>query len=110
MSLLLDLDDVRLEAGPDGLAVHGELDFDVATRLASAGSDWLDGQPGGTRVIFDLSAVIGVSSAALSVLLEWTRAARLAGVTLESVRLPVALVRLTRLAGLDRLLPLDQVA
>lgn len=110
MSVLLDLDDVRLEAGPAGLAVHGEVDFVVATRLAREGSDWLDGQPAGTCVIFDLSAVIGVSSAALSVLLEWTRSARLAGVTLESVRLPAALVRLTRLAGLDRLLPLDQAA
>lgn len=110
MSLLLELDDVSLEAGPKGLAVHGEVGFEAATRLAHAGSDWLHGQPEGTRVIFDLSAVIGVSSAALSVLMEWTRTARLAGVTLETVRLPAALVRLTRLAGLDRFLPLDQVA
>lgn len=110
MSLLLDLDDVRLEAGPAGLAVHGKVGFDAATRLAQAGSDWIDDQPEGTRVIFDLSAVIGVSSAALSVLMEWTRTARLADVTLEAVRLPAALVRLTRLAGLDRLLPLDQIA
>lgn len=110
MSRLLDLDHVRLEVDDNGLSVHGEVDFTVATRLASAGSHWLEDQPDGTPVTFDLSAVIGVSSATLSVLLEWTRAARLAGITLESVRLPAALVRLTRLAGLDRLLPLDHVA
>lgn len=110
MTRLLGLDGLALEAGPQGLAVTGEVDFDVAGSLAAAGSEWLATLPSGARVDLDLTGVAGVSSAALSVLLEWTRRAQEAGLDVASVRLSDSLVRLTRLAGIDRLLPLSDAA
>ncbi|MCG6656456.1 STAS domain-containing protein [Halomonas campisalis] len=105
MSRLLDRNGVCLTAGPEGLAVSGEVDFDVAALLAETGTAWLAEQPAGTRVTLDLRGVDRVSSAALSVLLEWTRRARVAGVQIERVLLSSPLLRLTRVAGLDALLP-----
>lgn len=110
MSRLLQLDALALDSGPQGLAVTGEVDFDVAASLAGAGSEWLSTLASGTRVDFDLTAVVGASSAALSVLLEWTRRAHDVGLDVVSVRLSTSLVRLTRLAGIDRLLPLSDAA
>lgn len=108
MSLLLDRGGVRLEAGPAGLAVAGDVDFDIAAPLAEAGSGWLAEQSSGSHVALDLRGVEQVSSAALSVLLEWTRRARAAGVQIDSVRLSAPLLRLTRVAGLDALLPVAE--
>jgi phospholipid transport system transporter-binding protein len=110
MTTLLDRDGVRLEAIAGGLAVHGEVDFAVATALAAAGDDWLASRPAGEAVDFDLGGVDGVSSAALSVLLEWTRRVRATGLELRRVRLSPSLARLTRVAGIDRLLPVEQNA
>lgn len=110
MSRLLDRNGVCLAAGPEGLAVSGEVDFDAAASLAEAGSAWLATQPAGTSLTLDLSGVGRVSSAALSVLLEWTRRARVAGVEIQRVVLSPPLLRLTRVAGLDALLPVAEPA
>ncbi|AMD00251.1 MULTISPECIES: STAS domain-containing protein [Halomonas] len=110
MSLLLDRGGVRLEASPARLAVTGNVDFDMAAQLAEAGSGWLAEQPSGSRMELDLSGVEQVSSAALSVLLEWTRCSRAAGIQLDSVRLSQPLLRLTRVAGLDALLPVAETS
>ncbi len=106
MSRLLERGDVLLEAGPEGLAVSGDVDFDIAASLAEAGTAWLVKQPGDSRIMLDLGGVERVSSAAVSVLLEWTRQARSAGVEIHEVRLSAPLLRLTRVSGLDELLPL----
>lgn len=106
MSRLLERGGIELEAGPEGLAVSGDVDFDIAAPLAEAGTAWIAGQPAGTRITLDLSGVERVSSAAVSVLLEWTRQSRRAGVKIREVRLSAPLARLTRVAGLDDLLPL----
>jgi phospholipid transport system transporter-binding protein len=106
MSVLLEQRHSCLEADDRRLAVTGEVGFEVASAMAEAGSDWLADRPSGSDVVFDLSGVGRVSSAALSVLLEWTRRARQAGVTVECICLSPALDRLTRVAGLDTLLPL----
>ncbi|TFH88064.1 anti-sigma factor antagonist [Billgrantia azerbaijanica] len=105
MSRLLDWDGVCLEAGAEGLTVSGNVDFEVAARLAECGSTWLAGQSADAPVTLDLTGVDRVSSAALSVLLEWTRRARATGITIRQVRLSAALARLTHVAGLDALLP-----
>ncbi|MFQ3788297.1 lipid asymmetry maintenance protein MlaB [Halomonas sp. A29] len=106
MSRLLERGGVMLESGPQGLAVSGDVDFEIATPLVEAGTAWLVEQPAGTRVALDLRGVDRISSAALSVLLEWTRQARAAGVKIREVRLSEPLARLTRVAELDDLLPL----
>ncbi|QTF94029.1 STAS domain-containing protein [Halomonas sp. BM-2019] len=110
MIALLERAGVCLEAEATTLRVAGPVGFEVAASLAEAGRAWLAGQPAGTRVSFDLAGVADVSSAALSVLLEWTRGARAAGLKLQPVRLSPALRRLTDLAGLERLLPLEAAA
>jgi phospholipid transport system transporter-binding protein len=105
VSLLLERGDVTLEASPEGLAVRGDVDFEIAAPLAEAGKGWLAEQPAGARITLDLSGVDRVSSAALSVLLEWTRQARSTAVTIDAVKLSPPLANLTRVAGLDELLP-----
>lgn len=107
MSVLFDRQGTRLEALEQGLAVTGDVDFDVAAPLASAGREWLAEQASGTCVRFDLCGVDRVSSAALSVLLDWTRGARGAGLEVKRVALSAPLARLTVVAGLNDLLPLD---
>ncbi|MCA1769842.1 MAG: STAS domain-containing protein [Halomonas sp.] len=107
MTPLLESGSVRLTADGRGLKVDGQVGFEAASALAEAGQDWLSSQPTGTAVTFDLSGVADVSSAALSVLLEWARAARAAGLELQVVRLSPALLRLADLAGLERLLPVE---
>ncbi|MEQ6918351.1 STAS domain-containing protein [Halomonas aquatica] len=106
MSVLLDQRHSSLNADDGRLAVTGEVGFEVASAMAEAGGDWLVAQPSGSDVVFDLIGVDRVSSAALSVLLEWTRRAREAGLRVERVCLSPALDSLTRVAGLDTLLPL----
>lgn len=109
MTRLLERHGVRLEERAGALVVSGEVGFEMAATLAATGADWLAGRPGGSAVVFDLRGVAGVSSAALSVLLEWARRARAAGLEVQVVRLSPALRRLTEVAGLDRLLPLEAV-
>ncbi|GKW48391.1 STAS domain-containing protein [Halomonas sp. NCCP-2165] len=105
MTLLLEARGVRLSAEGERLRVDGEVDFDVAAPLAAAGSDWLASLTSGRRVVIDLGGVDRVSSAALSVLLQWLRDSRGAGVEVDEVALSEPLARLTRLADLDALLP-----
>lgn len=109
MSVLLERHGSRLEADGRRLSVTGEVGFGEASALAQAGRDWLAARPAGSEVTFDLSGVGRVSSAALSVLLEWTRRAHRADVEVACVRLSPPLARLTRVAGLDTLLPLGRV-
>jgi len=110
MTRLLEGAGVCLEADGSALKVEGQVGFEAAAALAEAGCDWLARQPAGTRISFDLTGVADVSSAALSVMLEWARAARTAGLKLQAVRLSPALRRLTDLAGLERLLPVESDA
>ncbi|MGM0983874.1 MAG: STAS domain-containing protein [Pseudomonadota bacterium] len=107
MSVLLEQHGSCLQSDGCRLVVTGEVGFEAASAMSEAGRDWLADQPDGSEVVFDLSGVERVSSAALSVLLEWTRQARDAGVEVASVNLSAPLDRLTRLAGLETLLPLD---
>lgn len=111
MTRLYEHGQVTLEASHHGLTVRGAVDFEVAAALAAAGSAWLSESAAeisaaGKKVVLDLSGVERVSSAAVSTLLQWMRQARSANITIHSVRLSAPLARLTRVAGLDELLPL----
>ena len=105
MTPLLECGPVALKAGSHNLVVQGDVDFDTAAALAGAGSAWLREQPAGSLVILDLTGIEHVSSAALSVLLEWLRQARSVNVVIQNVELSTPLARLTAVAGLDALLP-----
>lgn len=105
MSQLLDAGSSRLEANGNLLAVTGGVDFDGAAELASAGCQWLAQQPANSQVILDLGGVDRVSSAAISVMLEWLRAASQQRLTVQAVELSEPLRRLAEIAGLDSQLP-----
>lgn len=105
MTRLFDEHGVCLEASEGQLAVSGDVDFDVAAPLAAAGAKWIADQPVTDALQFDLRGVDRVSSAALSVMLEWLRSAQRAGIEVAGVQLSPALAKLTALAGLDSLLP-----
>ena len=105
MTPLLESGPLALKAGAHGLVVQGVVDFDTAAALARAGSAWMREQPGGSRVVLDLTGIEHISSAALSVLLEWLRQARSVNVVIQNVELSTPLARLTAVAGLDALLP-----
>ncbi|WP_192036581.1 STAS domain-containing protein [Halomonas sp. YLGW01] len=108
MTRLFDAQGVCLEAVEGELAVSGDVDFDVAAPLAAAGASWLAEQHAAHGLRLDLRGVDRVSSAALSVMLEWLRSARRAGLEVQCVQLSPALAKLTALAGLDSLLPQGQ--
>jgi phospholipid transport system transporter-binding protein len=105
MSVLMKSETARLEADDNTLKVSGRVAFEAAAEMAEAGRDWLASRRQGGTVRLDLSQVEGVSSTALSVMLEWLRSIGLANLSLEAVALSPALARLTQVAGIDTLLP-----
>jgi len=99
---LLPADGCRLEPLGEGrYAVTGELDLASAAAVLAAGSAAFAGQP---RVDVDLSRVGRADSAGLAVLIEWTRAARLAGTQITFHALPARMAALARIGGVDQLL------
>jgi phospholipid transport system transporter-binding protein len=105
MSLLLEAGDSRLGAEGTTLSVTGGVDFEGAAELANTGSQWLAQQPPGSTVVLDLGGVDRISSAAISVMLEWLRVAEAKRLTVQAVELSPPLLRLAEVAGIDSLLP-----
>jgi len=92
---MIHLEGARLAvSGPLTIATVATLEGEGAARVAEA-----------DRVV-DLSAAGPVDSAALALLLSWTRAARGAGRTLSIVGAPQALLSLAALYDVDAILPL----
>ncbi|MFD2190210.1 STAS domain-containing protein [Pistricoccus aurantiacus] len=110
MTQLFEGEGARLEARENRLLASGDVDFSVAPPLAAAGHQWLEQRPAQSTVSIDMSGVDQVSSAALSVVLEWLRDAHRSGVKVQEVALSKPLKRLTELAGLDALLPGSEAA
>lgn len=77
-----------------------EITLANAAELAAAGA----AQLAAGDAAFDFAAVERVDSAGLAVILEWQRAARHAGRTLELHRLPANLIELADLYGLAGLI------
>lgn len=109
MNLLLEAGDSRLEAEGKRLSVTGGVDFEGAAELAGAGSQWLSKQAASSLVVLDLSGVDRVSSAAISVMLEWLRQAQRQHLIVQAVVLSPPLRRLAEIAGIDSLLPTQTV-
>ena len=57
------------------------------------------------ETVFDLAAVTEVDSTAVATLLAWQRAARARGSALSILNAPASIGTLTRLYGVDELLP-----
>ncbi|WP_346798883.1 STAS domain-containing protein [Halomonas sp. Bachu 37] len=105
MSVLLDLQSSRLEVNePDTIMVVGDVHVLAASRLAEAGNDWLSQLPREGHVVLDFSRVEKASTAALSVLLQWVRAARRRHLSITAIILSSPLRRLSALADITPLL------
>lgn len=91
---------IRLEGSR--LAVSGPLTIATVAALKGGGA----ARVAEADQVVDLSAAGPVDSAALALLLSWTRAARGAGRTLSIVGAPQALLSLAALYDVDAILPL----
>ena len=90
---------IRREDG--WLAVEGQLTMETVPALFESGLQYLANED--LRV--DFSKVESVDSAAVSLLLGWTRAAQRSKRTMQVTGLPADLLSLARLYGVDELLP-----
>ncbi|SFN96853.1 phospholipid transport system transporter-binding protein [Formivibrio citricus] len=83
------------------LQISGPLTFDTAARQLDS-----LGVPGpGSKLQVDFSGVTEVDSAAVALLLHWSRQARAAGAELEFIAVPSGLHQLMGVYGLKEILP-----
>ena len=83
------------------LVVEGQLTMETVPALFESGLQRLAGED----LMVDFSKVESVDSAAVSMLLGWTRAAQRSQRVLRVMSLPDDLLSLARLYGVDDLLP-----
>ncbi|OHV12245.1 STAS domain-containing protein [Kushneria phosphatilytica] len=105
METLLERKEVRLQAEDGVLSVIGFPDFDDAAELARTGVSWLEQQS--CAVTFNACGVHRISSAMLSVMLEWMRAAQRLSLTVERIVLSERLHELVELADLSEVFPVE---
>jgi phospholipid transport system transporter-binding protein len=80
--------------------VHGPITMSNATAVLSESASRFTG----AHVVVDLAGVTEVDSAAVSLLLEWQRAAKRANRRIEFVNLPESLKSLADLYGVSHLI------
>ena len=85
----------------DHCTLRGPLTMDNVVAVLDEGSRLL---PGGPHIVVDLAGVTEVDSAAVSLLLEWRRAARRSGRKVEFANLSTNLKSLAALYGVSDLL------
>ncbi|RKR02521.1 phospholipid transport system transporter-binding protein [Kushneria sinocarnis] len=105
METLLERKEVCLQAEAGTLRVTGFPDFDDAAELARAGVSWLESQS--CAVTFDACGVHRISSAMLSVMLEWMRAAQRLSLSVDRIVLSERLHELIELADLSEVFPVE---
>jgi phospholipid transport system transporter-binding protein len=84
----------------DRCTVQGPITMNNATEVLAESTNRFTGD----HVVVDLSAVTEVDSAAVSLLLEWRRAAKRANRRIEFVNLPESLRSLADLYGVSHLI------
>lgn len=98
--------DVSLEiAGAGRFRLVGAVDFDTVPDLWE---ESLHVFPGASSVEVDLESVSAADSAAVALLLAWTRWARERDQSIRFVRVPQTMLAIARLSDLEDLLPLEQ--
>jgi phospholipid transport system transporter-binding protein len=90
-----------VSATPEGLRVEGVLDFGTVPGLVPRLAGFLGRSP---RVAADLSGVTRANSAALALMVEWTRQARAAGCELRFLHVPAQLHTIAEVTGVDEIL------
>lgn len=94
----------RLQTKGDGLfRLLGRIDYDSVPSLWATSSMLFEGQP---RITVDLGEVDYSDSAAVALLLAWTRLARSQGHEIEFLKPPPQLLSLVNLSALAALLPI----
>ena len=84
--------------------LQGELGFDtVPALLEHAGAC----KPGAGPIRVDLTGVTRADSAGLALLIEWLRESERRGNRISFVNVPVQLMSIARISGLDDILPLS---
>jgi len=82
----------------------GELDFvSVPALLSGSRMEYSTGR----EISVDLAGVTRADSAGLALLVEWLRESECRGGTIRFENVPVQLLSMARVCGLDRILPLD---
>lgn len=90
-----------LSATPEGLRVVGVLDFDTVPALAPRLAGFLGKSP---SIAADLSGVSHANSAALALMVDWTRQAHAAGCEIRFLHVPEQLHTIAEVTGVDEVL------
>ena len=110
MSKALYSDDVvSLEARDGALYLKGAPGFHNASDLAMSGIQWLQGYDG-SQVSFNLCGVSRTSSATISVLLEWLRAAQFKKLEVDRITLSDSMRELIEMAELGDVFPAHETS
>lgn len=100
---------ITLEARDTTLYLKGAPGFDNAAGLALAGIEWLK-KYDGKRISFNACGVNRTSSATISVLLEWLRAAQRKNLQIDRMILSDRMRELVEMAELDHVFPAHETA
>ena len=96
---------IEFQPGSDGFSLTGELNYDNAGAVMSAGSTRISECSG--DVTLDLAAVTSkVGSLVVAVMLAWIRHAANADVALHYTSVPSPILRIIRFSGLEDTVPL----
>ncbi len=95
-----------IEESPDGLRVTSPMLIANARALLETGRGFLRAAGAAGKVVFDLSAVSGTDSSALSVVFGWLRTACDSGVTMSVAHPPASMISQAELYGVTDSLPL----
>jgi len=87
------------------LTVSGALDFDSVLALQQQGAQWIQ-KIAPAPITLNLAGVTYSSSAGLALLLDWLRAAHRSGKQISVANMPVDMLALVRVSGLEQSLPL----
>ena len=91
-------------APQESLALTGELSFDTVPTVLAQTAAYAGRADLPERLVLDFSAITGVDSAAVALLLEWRRMAAQRGKTLVFANLPANLLALAELYGVADLI------
>lgn len=94
----------RLEAGQGALRLSGDLTFATVSALLEESQGVFDNAGEDLRI--DLSGVHRADSAGLALLIEWLRAARRSGRSLEFHAVPAQMLAIAEASGLAEILSL----
>ena len=94
----------------EALALTGALSFETLPGVLAQSAEYEARPDLPERLTIDFSAITGVDSSAVALLLEWRRQALKRGKVLEFVNLPANLLALARLYGVEELILAPQAS